>query len=296
MAKPTPRQTPRTPQKAPTRVNRKNIVWLASYPKSGNTWTRIFLANYLLNRQEPMPINQVHRLGIGDSIAKTYRMVAGGPIDTRDLRGMLALRPKVLNGITGNGADVNFVKTHNIRDIAMGVELVPTPLTKAAVYILRNPLDVIPSYARHYGLTHEQTAEAMERDDHLAHGDAETVPQYLGNWSRHVKSWTGRTPFPVLALRYEDLKADPETSFSRLLEHIGVPVDAERLSRAIRFSSFEEVSRQETETGFVEKSPTAERFFHGGRSGGWRETLTPEIIERVTKAHGSTMRAHGYLP
>lgn len=283
MARPTPR------------INRKNIVWLASYPKSGNTWTRIFLANYLFNRPEPMPINQIHRLGIGDSIAKTYRMVAGGPIDTRDMHAMLALRPKVLNGITGNGADVNFVKTHNIRDVALGVELVPVPLTRSAVYILRNPLDVIPSYARHYGLSIEETAHAMERDEHIAHGDDNTVPQYLGNWSRHVRSWTVRAPFPVLVLRYEDLQADPKAGFARLLEHIGVPVEAERLARAVRFSSFDEVSRQESESGFVEKSPTAERFFHGGRAGGWREVLPPEIVERVTRVHGPTMRKHGYL-
>ncbi|MEM9146239.1 MAG: sulfotransferase domain-containing protein [Pseudomonadota bacterium] len=281
--------------RAAQKPNQKNIVWLASYPKSGNTWTRIFLANYLFNRAEPMPINQIHRLGIGDSIAKTYRMVANGPIDTRDMRAMLALRPKVLRGITGNGADVNFVKTHNIRDIALGTELIPAPFTRSAVYILRNPLDLLLSYARHYGLEHAQAAEAMARDDHLAHGDAETVPQYLGHWSRHVKSWTGRAPFPVLVLRYEDLQTDPETQFARLLEHIGVPLDPERLTRAVGFSSFGEVARQETETGFVEKSPSAERFFHGGKAGGWQTDLAPEIADRVMRDHGAVMRAHGYL-
>ena len=54
---------------------KKSIVWLASYPKSGNTWTRIFLANYLYNSQKPVPINQVHRFAMGDSITKTYHMV-----------------------------------------------------------------------------------------------------------------------------------------------------------------------------------------------------------------------------
>ena len=58
---------------------RKTIVWIASYPKSGNTWTRIFLANYLFDRKTPMPINQVHRLGMGDSIEKMYRMAADSP-------------------------------------------------------------------------------------------------------------------------------------------------------------------------------------------------------------------------
>ena len=51
---------------------KKSIVWLASYPKSGNTWTRIFLANYLMNADSPVPINEVHRFGMGDSITRTY--------------------------------------------------------------------------------------------------------------------------------------------------------------------------------------------------------------------------------
>jgi len=111
----------------------RNIVWLASYPKSGNTWIRIFLANYLLNRSEPLPINQIHRIGLGDSIGKTYAMVAGRPIDLADNRAMLGLRAAVLRGITNNGADINLVKTHNIRDRALGVDLVPAPVTRSAV-------------------------------------------------------------------------------------------------------------------------------------------------------------------
>jgi len=119
----------------------KSIVWLASYPKSGNTWTRIFLANYIFNRQTPMPINQVHRLGMGDSIEKAYRMVAGGPFDVADYRQSLALRDRVLKGIVNNDAAVNFGKTHNRLTRAFGVDLIPTHLTRSAIYILRNPLD-----------------------------------------------------------------------------------------------------------------------------------------------------------
>ncbi|MDZ7708713.1 MAG: hypothetical protein U5K36_00300 [Roseovarius sp.] len=58
---------------------KRSIVWMASYPKSGNTWARIFLANYIANANEPVPINNAHRVAMGDSITKTYRMVAQGP-------------------------------------------------------------------------------------------------------------------------------------------------------------------------------------------------------------------------
>ena len=273
----------------------KSIVWLASYPKSGNTWLRVFLANYLLDRKEPMPINQVHRIGMGDAIEKAYRMVAGGPVDLSDPRRSVALRPEVLRRIVANGAQINLVKTHNCRAKALGVELVPAPLTRSAIYILRNPLDMVLSYARHYGATPEAAAVAIGRSDNTVAPGWGSVTQFLGNWSEHVLGWTRCRDFPVLTLRYEDMQAAPEAAFDKALRHIGVPVDGERLERAVRFSSFEELQRQEASGGFVERSAHSERFFDSGRTGRWRDELSAEAAERIRREHGRVMREFGYL-
>lgn len=273
----------------------KSIVWLASYPKSGNTWLRIFLANYLLDRKEPMPINQVHRIGLGDAVEKAYRMVAAGPFDVTNMRQSLALRPKVLKGIVANGAQVNFVKTHNARTRAFGVDLIPPHLSRSAIYILRNPLDMVLSYARHYGLSPEAAAAAIGRSDNVVAGGYGSVTQFLGNWSDHVRGWTRCREFPVLVLRYEDIAADPEAAFARALRHIGVPVEPERLARAVRFSSFEELKRQEEAGGFIERSAHSERFFDSGRAGRWRAELSEAAAERIRREHARVMREFGYL-
>ncbi len=275
---------------------RKSIVWLASYPKSGNTWTRIFLANYLFDRQTPMPINQVHRLGMGDSIETMYRMVAGNvPFNITDYRQSLALRNKVLGGIVNNDADVNFVKTHNRRTKAFGVELIPPALTRSAIYILRNPLDMVLSYARQYGHSPEFAAAAIGRSDNSIAGANGTVPQFLGSWSEHVRSWATCREFPVLVLRYEDMQADPEAAFSHVLKHIGVPPDPVKLSRAVQFSSFSELRKQEDRDDFVERSPNSEKFFHSGKSGQWRTELPEDAIARIREDHAKAMRKFGYL-
>ena len=290
---------------APSRsaIARKSIIWLASYPKSGNTWTRVFLANYIFDRQEPMPINEVHRLGTSDSAERIYRMAARAVgrarFDIADYRESLALRGPVLAAIGNNEADVNFVKTHNQRSKALGVDLIPSALTRSAIYILRNPLDMVPSYARHFRLTPEAAAEAIGRSDNSTAGADGTVAQFLGTWSEHVQSWTRCRDFPVLTLRYEDMQADPQAAFTRVLKHIGIPVDAERLVRAIRFSSFDELKRQEEKDDFVERVST-ERFFHSGRSGhwengAWQGALAPEIAETVCRDHAKVMRRYGYL-
>ncbi len=164
-----PLRNPRTgpvagPSKGPAAKPMKSLVWLASYPKSGNTWLRIFLANYIFNPDQPVPINQVHRIGMGDSVAKAYRMVArarGETVpDTFDPDATLRLRYGVLRGVTNNGAEVNFLKTHNQNFTLHGVELIPRALTRAAIYVMRDPRDMLISYARHYGHDLETAAVA----------------------------------------------------------------------------------------------------------------------------------------
>jgi len=273
----------------------KSLVWLASYPKSGNTWARIFLGNYLFNRRTPMPINQVHRLGVTDAAAECYHAAAKGAFDRADPLLALKLRGRMLRWVMSNDADINLIKTHAIKATLFGVEMIPASLSRSAIYILRNPLDMVLSYARQYGHTAEFAAAAIGREDNSIAGASGTVTQYLGSWSGHVKSWTRGRGFPVLVVRYEDMQADAAAAFTRVLKHIGVPPDPERVARAVQFSSFGELRKQEAETGFVERSPNSERFFHSGRSGQWRDELAPEAVERIRKDHGPVMRKYGYL-
>ena len=274
---------------------KKSIVWMASYPKSGNTWARIFLANYLANAREPVPINKAHGIAMGDSITKTYRMVAGGPIDVTDIDATLKLRPRVLRGIVANNADINLVKTHNARVVARGVPLIPENVTRSAIYILRNPLDMVLSYARHYGMTAEEAVQTVSHPDNANPPDELTVTQFMGSWSDHVRSWTAKAEYPVLVLRYEDMLADPRACFARLVQHLGMPLDAERLDRAILFSSFDELSEQEKKQGFIEKSEQAERFFAKGQKDQWKTDLPAKLVKKMKHAHRKVMQKFGYL-
>ncbi|MEI4232287.1 sulfotransferase domain-containing protein [Roseovarius sp. D22-M7] len=274
---------------------KKSIVWMASYPKSGNTWARIFLANYMANMDRPVPINNAHRIAMGDSITKMYERVAGHPIDVTDVDAVLRLRPGVLRGIVANNADVNLVKTHNARTTARGVPLIPDQVTRSAVYMLRNPLDMVLSYARHYGMTPDEAVHVVSHPDNANPPDDQTVTQFMGSWSEHVRSWTAKAPYPILVLRYEDMLSDPRRSFAQLLAHLGMPVDPARLDRAIRFSSFDELSQQEKAEGFIEKSPESERFFARGESDQWKTDLPPRLVKKMKHAHRKVMKHYGYL-
>ena len=276
-------------------MHAKNIVWLASFPKSGNTWLRIFLANYLFNRDTPIPINEVRKLGVSDALPSFYRAVANGAFDPNDPEETVRLRGKLLARISSNGAHINFVKTHNARIEAFGVELIPDEVTRSAIYIVRSPFDVAVSYARHFGMTLDAAVDCMGRFNNTSVSDTGAVKQFFCSWSAHVASWTGSTAFPLLVLRYEDMLAEPRLAFTRALEHLGVPVEADRLDRAMRFSSFDELHRQEEQEAFIEASRKSDRFFHTGTSGQWREAMPESLVGKIRSDHGEAMRALGYL-
>ncbi|KGM88239.1 Sulfotransferase domain protein [Roseovarius mucosus DSM 17069] len=274
---------------------KRSIIWLASYPKSGNTWTRLFLANYLMNAQEPVPINQAHRFAVGDAVVKMYNRVAGREIDPTDLSLCLRLREGVLRGIVANNADVNFVKTHNARVAPERIDLIPDRYTRSAIYIIRNPLDMVLSYARHYGITQEDAAQKICHPDNGNLPTETSVAQYLSTWDLHVKSWMAYAPWKRLIVRYEDLLDNPETHFAKVLDLVGVPVDKTRLQRAIRFSSFDELSRQEEEQGFIERPEQSEKFFGKGQKDQWKTDLDPALAEMIRSKMGETMKRYGYL-
>ncbi|MEL7187653.1 MAG: sulfotransferase domain-containing protein, partial [Pseudomonadota bacterium] len=183
----------------------RSLLWLASYPKSGNTWLRAFLSNYIWNQPEPVAVNDLSKLGTSDAAADLYAKICRGPFDYTDPRLTTSLRGSFLNAVDGNGADVNFIKTHNQNSVAFDVELVPPALTRSAIYILRDPRDMVISYASHLGLTVDKAIEGMNNVNNATAGTSENVQQYLGRWSDHVTSWTRTKKFPVLTLRYEDM-------------------------------------------------------------------------------------------
>ncbi len=273
----------------------KSLLWLASYPKSGNTWMRAILAKYIFNLEQPVPVNQLSRLGIGDANTLAHSRVAGGRFDPTNPRETVRVRRKMLDTIDSNGADLNLIKTHNQNTRAFGVELVPRHQTKGAIYILRDPRDMAISYASHHGMTLDETVVRLGHPDNATAGGTENVHQFLGTWSEHVRSWTRAKGFAVRTVRYEDMQDDPAAVFSKIVSFLGLDLDQARLDKAIDFSSFDKLKDQETKSGFVENSNNQLAFFRSGKVGVWKDTLSAEQIARLENDHQRIMKQYGYL-
>jgi len=271
------------------------ILWLASFPKSGNTWVRALLANYFDGGDKPVPINALPEMAAGDSQLWPYEKAAGRPLPNASVADLMPYRAKAHALLAPDPKRLVFVKTHNALRRIKGVPTITPDVTAGAIYILRNPLDVTLSYADHYGNTLSDTVEAMQSEALLTMGREDRAPDYLGNWSEHVRGWTRADGLARLTLRYEDLQADTAAAMRRIVQFLQQPLDEARLARAVAHSTFETLSGQEALTGFRERSKNQKRFFRSGKAGGWRETLPDDLVARVIDAHGDVMREYGYL-
>lgn len=271
------------------------ILWLASYPKSGNTWLRAFLANYLKNEDTPEDINALPAFALGDMRIEPYLRISGKPAAALTRADINRLRPQVHRAIAASRPGLVLVKTHTALATIAGVPTITPEATHSALYVIRNPLDVAVSFSHHYAVTMEQAVRAvcfkgLEIPPKEGH-----VVQIISDWTTHVRGWTRASGLRLKTVRYEDLLADPAAAFGAVAAFLGWAEDPARLARAIRHSSFKILSGQERERGFVERSRGAAKFFRRGGAGGWREALSPTQVETVVDRHGPLMRELGYI-
>lgn len=275
-----------------------NIVWLASYPKSGNTWMRAFIYNLIENPPRPGLIAELPGYFEEESKPRWYAPYAGEVgVQALDFDQAMALRPQVHSDIAeSRDRGSVFTKTHNMFGQLQGIPLHNLSVMAGAIYILRNPLDVVLSVADHFGLSIDEAIAFMANEETGTPTNEENVAGYIGSWSTHVQSWTLQAHPAILVVRYEDLQDQPLKAFGSVAKLLGLGADKNRLRKAIQYSSFRELKRQELATGFVEKSPSSRHFFRKGSKNQWPEVLTEQQIVAIVERHREQMQRFGYIP
>lgn len=275
--------------------------WLVSYPKSGNTWLRLMLSS-LISQGRPVDINAP---AIAAGIVTYAEMDELLGVDSSELTpGEIADARPALHGVLAASSDVSPVlrKLHDRYWRTSGGQSPFRPdLSLGAVYLLRDPRDIAVSYAHHRGCAIDEVIAFMA-DESAAlaiaeRGMKEQLPQPLGSWSGHVLSWLDQGEIPVLAIRYEDLRADPVRHLAAIAAHLSIACEDHAIEGAVAATRFEILRAQEDARGFVERRPGATApFFREGRAGGWRERLTRDQADRIVALHGPVMARFGYLP
>ncbi len=278
----------------------RGIVWIASYPKSGNTWTRAFLHNLIRilsgEAEGAHSINAMNEYSTWDISLELFKEVLNKDPHEVDRAEIAAARPRVQEIVAERTEGLSFVKTHNAVMIDRGVPTINSAVTSGAIYIVRNPLDVAISYSHHMGRSIDEAIDQMEQKGLETRLTEKSVYEVYGSWSEHVLSWTRKPNRAVYVMRYEDMIADPEAVFGNLARHLLMLPRPQQLAEAIELSSFERLQKQESEEGFRERPKVSKQFFREGRSDQWKTVLTRSQIRRIVSVHQVQMRRFGYLP
>jgi hypothetical protein len=272
------------------------LIWLASYPKSGNTWLRAFLHNLMRNPEAAYDINRLTDFTLSDAQIRWYQLFDPRPGPQISKEEVASLRPKVHEAMTRSHPDSVFVKTHNAMVEDRGTPMITMAHTAGAIYVIRNPLDVAISYAHHYGLTLDAAIAALATPGLQSENEEIHCYERYGSWSEHVMSWTHRPSPGLHVVRYEDMLESPHKTFAGVAAFLGLKPARERLEKAIKLSSFKVLREQEKRHGFIERTANAEWFFREGKAGQWRKTLSSAQVDAVIGAHREQMSRFGYWP
>jgi len=236
-------------------------IFLVSFPKSGNTWTRFLLAN-LRFPDQPATWANINRL-IPDPTVTTKRDFDQMP------------RPRI-------------IKSHECFD----------PRYPRVVYIVRDPRDVVVSqYHYHRKIRKIEDDSPMEKfvTRFLA---GETCPH--GSWGQNVSTWltTSEGNPRFLLLRYEDLVADTARELAKVVAFLDLSAGPERIAQAVERSSADRMrqleKRQPDKNELMKGSRKDLSFVRAAGSGGWRSDLPAPMVAQIEAAWGSLMQHLGY--
>jgi hypothetical protein len=224
-----------------------------------------------------------------------FEQFLGKPLATATRAEVSAVRPRVHAAIAQRAPAVALVKTHNVLGSIAGIPIINPAVSAGTVYMVRDPRDIALSLASHLGVTPDEAITVMTTKGYRNNNTAETAFEIWGSWSEHVLSWTTHAQEAVIAVRYEDLLADPIKHFTAIVAHLRQYPTPEQIAEAVELSTFDKLRAAEDMRDFRERSERAERFFRQGRAGEWREKLSEGQVQRIVEAHHGQMRHFGYL-
>jgi hypothetical protein len=276
----------------------KGIVWLASYPKSGNTWLRVFLYQLLrIQNGRPRDNDEINRLDRASAyetrLVPLFERFLGKPLADASFDETMRVRPSVQALIAEMMATIGLVKTHNLLGSVRNVPTINSSVTMGAVYVVRDPRDVALSLSRFLDTTIDGAIEALNKSAYVTPNSANGAAEVWGSWNEHARSWTDAKDETVLVVRYEDMLAKPSETFEAVVKHLRQSASPAQINEAVALASFDHLRSEEERIGFVERT-TKTPFFASGKSGLWRQKLTPAQTRAIVDANGETMARFGY--
>ena len=259
------------------------MIWLCSYPKSGNTWARIMFV--LAQRGGDVDLNtlvsQLTDYSPWEADRKWFDQVSGKDWSQMNGVSILANRQKAQAAMEAAHGPDALVKSHNMVATPQGVPLFPAGDTHRAVHVVRNPLDVAVSLKHHMGMKEEVIVRIMTNADMIARRTKTCVWEKYGSWRTHTESWLNQAPYPTFHLRYEDLAEHKVNILGNALAHAGMELGADRVQGLLDGTAITNLQAAEDKVGFDEIQSALTNFFRAGKTGAWKQELSAEARTKI---------------
>ena len=278
------------------------ILWLASYPKSGNTFLRSFLSTYFFSKDGNFNFDLLRNI-------KQYpnnKLFAELGVDISNRHEIAKNHLNAQKLINQNKKSFQFWKTHSSFVKMDGYSFTDLNNTLGVIYIVRDPRDVVISYSHHNNQTIEQTLKMINQNYILGAEIKDKIPVYLGSWSYNYNSWKVFNNInKYLLIRYEDLVLNDEKYFKKILFFIkniskmDFDISEKKIKKVLEEIKFEKLKKLEIEKGFHESKKDDKgntiNFFRSGKTKQWKNNLdlkTKNMIEEVCQKE---MKELGYI-
>ncbi|HNJ48370.1 MAG TPA: sulfotransferase domain-containing protein [Novosphingobium sp.] len=262
------------------------VIWLASYPRSGNTFLRTLIANYFSGLERPLSLEELMLSTWGEHVEDIWQGITGKNPVQRSHTDEFYARPAYFAQLRARIPNpLRLVKTHTPYVNMDGKPAFSFVPGDRLIHVIRHPCDVAISFAHYFGIGLDEAIRRLTTRDTCHTGHPQMGHELIGSWSQHARSWMGMREIPGFGIRYVDLATRTAPVLADIVRFLGhQPVPA-RIDTAIGFSRFERLRAQEDAAGFIENAGRGgQSFFREGRPGQWQEVLSPAQAQRLFDA------------
>jgi len=277
------------------------FIWLASYPKSGNTFTRALLSSYYFSKDGTFDSNLLKNIKQFPSNALFRKYV----FETKNDKEMIKNYIKVQKLINKKNS-IQFLKTHSSLFNINNIHFTDLDCSLGVIYIVRDPRNVVSSFAHHFSISIKEASNRMINGHIIGTGLDENTIQFTGSWNFNFNSWKSfKLPKKYLLIKYEDLVDNTEEIFLKILTFINklsttdIIVDEKKFSNAVKSCDFELLKKKEAREGFIESvidkdSKKRINFFNLGKKNNYK-SLDLNIRKELESSFQKEMKELGYL-
>ena len=283
------------------------IIWIASYPKSGNTWVRALLSYYFFSKEKRFNfdiLKHIPNFNISDFVDENNKFSSN--LDYADKA--LDMQKFICKKFKIN----TFFKTHSALNKIQNNYFTDKSVSLGCIYIVRDPRNVVTSYKNFESWDYRKTLNFMTNKNSFLYSSKSTQKklkikgmEIISSWAQHYDSWVkNQLGVSVCLIKYENLINDTLLELEKMFEFIkklnsekNAKFDLDRGKATVLETNFKNLKQLEQRVGFSEKEEKnrTHAFFNQGKLNDWNSILPKEIKKNIENNFYKEMKELGYL-